>query len=127
MNHDREEAARQQQATETMLRMRDPKSGDIRDALRERNAAERELSCRDALIRDHLAKIMHLENRVDAEAHRAEHAEAQLEDMRACAEDWSVQANRMAIEAAKAEAKLDATVGSAPAEPAADRDGGGGE
>jgi chromosome segregation ATPase len=37
-----------------------------------------ELLCRDALIKDHLAKILHLENRVDAKAHRADKAEAAL-------------------------------------------------
>ena len=57
------------------------------DAMRARDEllarAERELACRDALIQDHLAKIMHLENRVDAEAHRAERAEAARDAARA--------------------------------------------
>lgn len=38
----------------------------------------RELSCRDALIKDHLGKIMHLENRIEEECARAEAAEARL-------------------------------------------------
>lgn len=39
---------------------------------------EAELSCREKLIKDHLRKIMHLENRVEDEAIRAEAAEAKL-------------------------------------------------
>jgi hypothetical protein len=35
---------------------------------------------KDALIKDHLAKIMHLENRVDEEAFRAEAAENKLKE-----------------------------------------------
>jgi hypothetical protein len=46
--------------------------------------AEREIACRDAVIKDHLAKILHLENRVDAEAFRAERAETALRDTRCC-------------------------------------------
>ena len=34
--------------------------------------AEKELSCRDALIKDHLTKILYLENRIDVETHRAD-------------------------------------------------------
>ncbi len=68
MNHDREEAVRQQEATEAVLRMRDPQG-----------RAERELASRDALISDHLRKIMHLENRVDTEAYRADAAEARAQ------------------------------------------------
>jgi hypothetical protein len=37
-----------------------------------------EFACRDALIKDHLRKILHLENRVEAEDHRAESAERKL-------------------------------------------------
>ena len=47
----------------------------------ERDTLRAELLCRDALIKDHLARILHLENRVDAEAHRAEKAEAALRVM----------------------------------------------
>ena len=34
--------------------------------------AEKELSCRDALIKDHLTKILYLENRIDVETRRAD-------------------------------------------------------
>ena len=34
--------------------------------------AEKKLSCRDALIKDHLTKILFLENRIDVETHRAD-------------------------------------------------------
>jgi len=33
----------------------------------ERDALRKELACRDALISDHLRKIMHLENRIEEE------------------------------------------------------------
>ena len=46
-----------------------------------REKAERELACRDALIKDHLSTIMHLRNRVDDEAFRAETAEATIADL----------------------------------------------
>lgn len=39
---------------------------------------EAELSCREQLIKDHLRKIMHFENRVEDESVRAEAAEAKL-------------------------------------------------
>ncbi len=39
---------------------------------------QKELSCRDALIKDHLGKILHLENRVDEEALRADQADELL-------------------------------------------------
>lgn len=42
-----------------------------------------ELTCRESLIKDHLGKIMHLENRVDAEAFRAETAEARIAELEA--------------------------------------------
>ena len=50
-----------------------------RDELRAEVARlRRELLCRDDLIKDHLAKILHLENRVDTEAHRGDKAGAAL-------------------------------------------------
>lgn len=45
------------------------------DAL-ETKAAE--IACRDALIKDHLRKILHLENRIEEEHYRAEKAEAEI-------------------------------------------------
>jgi hypothetical protein len=42
---------------------------------------KRELECREALIKQHLATILHLENRVDAEAQRAEAAESALREV----------------------------------------------
>lgn len=53
----------------------------IRELAQVIEAQAAELRCRDALIKDHLGKIMHLENRVDEEAHRAETAEARIAEL----------------------------------------------
>lgn len=52
----------------------------------------KELSCRDALIKDHLGKILHLENRIDDEAFRAETAEISRDHWKAN-HDQMVQRN----------------------------------
>lgn len=57
----------------------------MQEAATEIAQLKRELSCRDALIKDHLAKIMHLENRVDVEAYRAEAFEAEVKRLREAA------------------------------------------
>ena len=44
----------------------------------ERDRLKGELLCRDRLIKEHLAQILHLENRLDAEARRAKLAEREL-------------------------------------------------
>ena len=58
----------------------EPENWDLLGALEKSRTdlaqAEKELSCRDALIKDHLAKILHLENRIDVEAHRADELDA---------------------------------------------------
>ena len=71
--------ARAEQAEAERDTLRD--SYDAAAAAWGRDALRAELLCRDALIKDHLARILHLENRVDAEAHRAEKAEAALRDL----------------------------------------------
>ncbi len=62
------------------LIMAEKNEPDLLERCRNANAradkAERELACRDALISDHLRKIMHLENRMEDEVARAEKAEA---------------------------------------------------
>lgn len=43
--------------------------------------AEKEIASRDALINDHLRKIMHLENRIEEEHYRGETTSARLRSM----------------------------------------------
>jgi hypothetical protein len=54
--------------------------GQSCENLQRAERAERELACREEIIKDHLAKILHLENRVDAEAFRAKRAETALRE-----------------------------------------------
>jgi hypothetical protein len=57
--------------------------GELADALeaqaRRIEKLENEIACRDALIDDHLRKIMHLENLIEAEAFKVEEAEASID------------------------------------------------
>ena len=50
----------------------------LRAAEKELAQERRERECRDALIKDHLAKIMHLENRIEEEFYSAVSAKAAL-------------------------------------------------
>lgn len=52
----------------------------LQEKLRQAEAAR---ECSDRLVQEHLAKIMHLENRVEEEVTRAERAEAALEGAKA--------------------------------------------